>query len=468
MSKLLTRMPLKTDKSSGRASACTVVATFALALAGCSADVTRFSGPGFSLNGNDDSANLIPPGALTGSSGGRLSDQTPSVGYGTGTTPPMETSALPDRTPPSSYTDRTPTESAPVRTADRSYEAPRSSYGSSAATSPGAPGQTITVERGDTLYGLSRRHGVSVAELMSANNLDDSLLRIGQTLTVPGSTGTNSRPYETAAAPAERPPVSLAVQAPADIPSTWQGSYEVRSGDSLYKIARQYGVRTSDLQRYNSITDPRRVMPGTRLRVPGGSIAPPSETVAQSSGAPGGSQSPSLINSGQQYAALSDGRTSDAAPASKGVRTVTIAPSQISPAAGPSAEESSSGKLRWPVRGKLLAGFGARPDGTHNDGVNLSVPLGTDVHAADEGVVAYAGSELRSYGNLILVRHDNGWVTAYAHNDKLLVSRGDKVKRGQVIAKSGKSGQVSEPQVHFELRQSSKQPVDPVPYLEKL
>ena len=124
-------------------------------------------------------------------------------------------------------------------------------------------------------------------------------------------------------------------------------------------------------------------------------------------------------------------------------------------------------KLRWPASGRIITGFGQRSDGTHNDGINLSVPLGTSVHAAESGTVAYAGSELKGYGNLILLRHDNGWVTAYAHNDQLNVKRGDKVQRGQVIATAGRTGSVDQPQVHFELRQGSK-PVDPVPFLERL
>jgi murein DD-endopeptidase MepM/ murein hydrolase activator NlpD len=135
------------------------------------------------------------------------------------------------------------------------------------------------------------------------------------------------------------------------------------------------------------------------------------------------------------------------------------------------ANESTGGasttKLRWPVNGKIIAGFGPRPDGQHNDGIKLAVPLGTEVHAAEAGMVAYAGNELKGYGNLVLLRHDNGWITAYAHNEELLVKRGDRVRRGQVIAKAGKTGAVDQPQVHFELRQGSS-PVDPLPYLEKL
>jgi len=133
----------------------------------------------------------------------------------------------------------------------------------------------------------------------------------------------------------------------------------------------------------------------------------------------------------------------------------------------PERSTSASDKLRWPVHGRIITGFGQRNDGTHNDGINLAVPQGTAVHAAEAGSVAYAGSELKGYGNLILVRHDNGWVTAYAHNEQLLVKRGDKVQRGQVIAKAGRTGSVDQPQVHFELRQGSK-PVDPVPFLDRL
>ena len=120
--------------------------------------------------------------------------------------------------------------------------------------------------------------------------------------------------------------------------------------------------------------------------------------------------------------------------------------------------------FRWPVRGRLIAGFGSKPDGTQNDGINLAVPEGTPIKAADDGVVAYAGNELKGYGNLVLISHANGFVSAYAHASELMVKRGDTVKRGQVIAHAGQTGNVTSPQLHFEIRKGST-PVDPAQYL---
>jgi murein DD-endopeptidase MepM/ murein hydrolase activator NlpD len=116
------------------------------------------------------------------------------------------------------------------------------------------------------------------------------------------------------------------------------------------------------------------------------------------------------------------------------------------------------------VRGRILAGYGVAAGGTHNDGINIAAARGSPVAAVDGGTVAYAGNELRGYGNLILVKHANGWITAYAHCDELLVKHGDKVNRGQTIAKVGATGGVSEPQLHFELRRG-KRPVDPREFL---
>ncbi|MGH6923598.1 MAG: murein hydrolase activator EnvC family protein, partial [Propylenella sp.] len=129
----------------------------------------------------------------------------------------------------------------------------------------------------------------------------------------------------------------------------------------------------------------------------------------------------------------------------------------------PAAEASG---FRWPVRGRVISGFGKKPNGERNDGINLAVPEGTAVKAAEDGTVIYAGSELKSYGNLVLIRHTGGWVSAYAHNSELKVKRGEDVRRGQVIAASGMSGGVTTPQVHFELRKDAA-PVDPLKHLSE-
>jgi murein DD-endopeptidase MepM/ murein hydrolase activator NlpD len=144
-----------------------------------------------------------------------------------------------------------------------------------------------------------------------------------------------------------------------------------------------------------------------------------------------------------------------------------VTPAAEQPAAEkPETTAAAMPSFRWPVRGRVITGFGPRPSGQQNDGINVAVPEGTAVKAAEDGVVAYAGNELKTYGNLVLVRHANGYVTAYAHASEILVKRDETVKRGQVIAKSGQTGNVSAPQLHFEIRKGSA-PVDPMPYLDR-
>ena len=118
----------------------------------------------------------------------------------------------------------------------------------------------------------------------------------------------------------------------------------------------------------------------------------------------------------------------------------------------------------WPLRGQLIAGFGAVANGRHNDGIDIAVPVGTPIRAAADGVVVYTGDELKSYGNLVLLRHSGGFVTAYAHADEILVKVNDMVRRGQVIARSGRTGTVTVPMLHFEIRKGDG-PVDPRAYL---
>jgi murein DD-endopeptidase MepM/ murein hydrolase activator NlpD len=147
-------------------------------------------------------------------------------------------------------------------------------------------------------------------------------------------------------------------------------------------------------------------------------------------------------------------------PSAAPTRTVskgTLAP--IGQAADPNAPA-----FAWPVAGPVISEFGAADNGQRNDGINISAPMDTPIHAAAGGTVTYSGDELKAYGKLVLIRHDDGYVTAYAHADKILVVRGQPVTRGQVIGYSGSSGDVTSPQLHFEIRHDTR-PVDPKIFL---
>ncbi|GHB34707.1 hypothetical protein GCM10007094_25090 [Pseudovibrio japonicus] len=148
---------------------------------------------------------------------------------------------------------------------------------------------------------------------------------------------------------------------------------------------------------------------------------------------------------------------------------VRLEPAPVQPvqsAKAPAAAPAEEATFRWPVRGRIISDFGVKPGGSKNDGINLAVPSGTDIKAAEDGTIVYAGNELKGFGNLVLIRHDNGWVSAYAHNKELKVRRGDVVRRGQTIAMAGATGSVTQPQLHFELRKDNK-PVDPMNHLPR-
>jgi murein DD-endopeptidase MepM/ murein hydrolase activator NlpD len=286
----------------------------------------------------------------------------------------------------------------------------------------------------------------------------------------------------------------IAAPAPAPAPrsaagsdeSGWSGSYTVARGDSLYAIARKHGIRLNDLERENNISNPRKVMPGTVLKVPRPgeaqraaaarparvarapvvpAAAKPVPTTSLSSGPP--SVEPTIINSRTRVAALGKDAANPSGTAAD-VSPIAPAASNGAPLRDAAASASKSAapttKFRWPARGKIITNFGPQADG-RNEGINISLPRGADVYAAEGGVVTYAGDGVKGYGNLLLIRHDGGWITAYAHNDSLAVKSGESVRRGQVIAKAGATGSVDHPQLHFEIRQGTK-PVDPVKHLE--
>ena len=157
----------------------------------------------------------------------------------------------------------------------------------------------------------------------------------------------------------------------------------------------------------------------------------------------------------------------DAAPVGHVYARATPTPIDHMPTASlePAADQSADAapEFRWPARGRITEGYRRGV----NDGINIALPEGASVKAAEAGVVVYAGNEVRGYGNLVLIRHPNGFVTAYADNGEINVKRGETVRRGQVIAKSGETGNATSPQLHFEVRKGST-PVDPTQYLAGL
>lgn len=442
------------------------VSLAALLAAGCSADIARFDSPLFALN---DSSSVT--GSLTPSEGmqvgARFSEPSPRDGASAYAAPSglrqerVESANLPD-----------PAAAPPPPTTRLQPSPPLSSARVAPPRGPMGREEIIEVRPGDTLYGIARRHNVSVAELMSVNQLASPTIRPGQHLALPGGTRVPAMTTPSASRQAKAP---VAAPAPATTPAPLAGasSYTVKAGDSLYEIARHHGVRLADLQRANGITDPRRVRAGTVLAIPGADTVAAAPAVRDEAPQPEPrsaavplSTRPVVINAERQVAALDRGATATDATATTNDAVHVAAPSKGADGVDQAGPASAALKFRWPAKGKIISNFGPRPDGTHNDGIDIAVPLGVEVLAAEAGVVAYAGNELKGFGNLILIRHDNGWVTAYAHNDELLVKRGDRIRRGQPVAKAGKTGQVEQPTVHFEIRSGSK-PVDPMPYLER-
>jgi len=337
---------------------------------------------------------------------------------------------------------------------------------------------SVVVEPGDTVYGIARRYNIPQRDIIELNGLQAPyLLAVGQVLRLPA------------------PRI-----------------YRVVSGDTLYGISRRYNVGLSELAELNGVLPPYRIYLGQELRLPstagvqiadsGGAapvpapVPPRSQAEPRLSGTatavtranptpPPAASAPPIVISPPASAAATPppvfpaitpppaSRPQPSAPAgtvpipSPRPSTVAVAPAP-QPAAvpvAPSTPPRAGSRFAWPVEGPIISTFGPKGQGAHNDGINIAAARGTPVRAADNGVVAYAGNELRGYGNLILIRHDGGWVTAYGHNDQILVRRGEQVTVGQTIATVGSTGAVGSPQLHFEIRRGTEaiNPLDQMP-----
>jgi murein DD-endopeptidase MepM/ murein hydrolase activator NlpD len=355
-------------------------------------------------------------------------------------------------------------------------------------------GGTLTVQPGQTLYALARQVHVPMRVLIEANQLQPPYkLKIGQVLTVP-------RIRE----------------------------HIVQPGETLYAVARDYDIEASSLARENHLDPPYALKRGMALILPPAAqtAPPPAMAPVGTTGAPPPEMAPVVTPSAGAGSVTvtplpPPPSTPQPPPASPPVRAAVPpppapqavhAPTPLQPAAPNAAAaptkppppiesqavakppESQAGAkpapaagaaavaaaaavanhadpvapiLLWPVRGHILSVFGTAPGAAHNEGINIAAPAGTTVSAAEAGTVAYAGNELRGFGNLLLIKHDDGWVTAYAHNEVLLVKKGQKVRRGEPIARVGKTGGVGDPQLHFELRRGTTA-VDPLDHLPRL
>jgi murein DD-endopeptidase MepM/ murein hydrolase activator NlpD len=485
---------------------------------GCSSDTARFSDslftgstyrsdtvvrppanqpfPGDTMASNR-AVDPMPTGTVSGRSGmGSVSGST--LAPVTGSSLPPVASSEPYRPAPShgigsrqvaSYEPPAPRAlpRAAAETRDRQPE-PVRSRSSVVGNWSRAGGTEIATVPGDTIYSLSRRFGVPAKEIMAANGMSSAKeLQSGQRIIIPtyqqggASRIADARPVDDAPKPTHAPERAAVVpQQPrvkeeraATIPpaktddrgarkeasaSVQPGKYTVQSGDSLYAVAKKTGVSVADLKEANRLNS-------SMLRV--GQIL----TVPSADGAKVARAEPAKVDS------VKTGTTGPAA------KIVAAAPDEAKPdgytpprkadkqiaaverddkAAAPNA--TGIDKMRWPVRGRVISAFGSG-GGADGDGIDIAVPEGTPVKAAENGVVIYAGDGLKEFGNTVLVRHENGLVTVYGHAKSLEVSRGDKVRRGQEIALSGMSGKADSPKLHFEVRKNSA-PVDPRKYLE--
>ncbi len=332
----------------------------------------------------------------------------------------------------------------------------------SVAAAQPAGGTKIIVGTSDTLDVLAKRYRVTPQAILAANGYKGPrALSPGQQLIIPSPATAAApapamAPVAVAAAPAAKPVAAIAAP-----PST----HFVNRGDTLASIARKNRISAAELARANGLDPSATLKLGTKLTVPGAKTAAVAAPVAAApvAAAP--------VAGTLQPVAAAPAPATKMASAAAPVQSARLAQatSNVEEKAveTPAKAAEATGALptfRWPVRGKVVTSYGAKTNGKSNDGINLAVPEGTPIKAAEDGVVAYSGNELKGYGNLILVRHSNGYVTAYAHASELMVKRGDTIKRGQIIAKSGQSGEVASPQLHFEIRKGSS-PVDPLQFL---
>lgn len=486
--------------------------------AGCSADVMRFT-DGLTTGSTQRSTVRRPAAQPYPQAVSRAPavDQNYTGSINRGAVTPVTQSASVQRSslPPVSSAPvaaQPPRQPAPIAASEPRVVRPVATGEQMAAANPApvrAPAGDVIVQPGESLFGIANRVGVSPNALMQANGITDAnKIQAGQRLKLPGGQGVATggatggviaadgtrtsgqgapekvlgQVPQNPRVPAQRPAksdvailpqtpaikenqpgaVASATTAPAATTPPAAGSYTVKSGDSLYGISQKTGAPVDAIKKANGLAN-GAIRVGQTLVIPGASGSA-SQVASAPVAAPKvdqvktGSTPPAAAPVAQQPAASS---VKPYTPPSQSNKVIEDA--ETNTASAPSATGIS--QMRWPVRGRVLSGYGQREGGAVNDGIDIMVPEGTPVKAAENGVVIYAGDGLKEFGNTVLVRHENGLVTVYGHNSQITVQRGQKVRRGEEVARSGMSGNAKAPKLHFEVRKNST-PVNPTKYLE--
>jgi len=266
----------------------------------------------------------------------------------------------------------------------------------------------ILIRKGDTLFGIARNYGIPIRKLIETNKLTPPyLIYPGKTLSIPKNR-----------------------------------FHIARDGETAYRVSQIYNVNMGMLVRINKIKPPYHLKKGQKLLLPDRVRG-----IKNVRGKVGRTTNLKLQRVlGRTRSPKSFGNPPNFRHKNSKKKSIPLNP----------PPRRSHQKFLWPVKGKIIVGFGPRKGGFHNDGINISARAGTPVRAAENGVVAYVGNQLPGYGNLILIKHADGWMSAYAHGSSVLVERGRFVKRGQIIARVGRTGNVNRPQLHFELRRGDR------------
>lgn len=381
--------------------------------------------------------------------------------------PAAEAPSRPAASRPIGATAPRPSAATPVRTEDEeaipaTTSTTTLSVTGSVITVPG-PRPIHTVKSGDTLTSIARKFDVSVSDLADDNKLKaDKPLKLGAKIKGPATT---------------------------------RKAYVAVSGDTLAGVSKRFNVSVKALASENNLRAAAAIKKGQKILLPDGykdkgpvrttttisvsrgrpaaptskPYTPPTNTYARvDSSTPSAAAAPSTPSGPQPYTGNAYPRPS--APVA--AQPVSPPPSSrpiIESSAAPTEAEiiaSGKGKFAWPVRGEIISGFGVKGTGQRNDGLNIRAAQGTPVLAAADGEVAYAGNQVPTFGNLVLVKHADGWVTAYAHLSSTNVKMRQQVRQGEQLGAVGATGGVNEPQLHFEMRyaptvKDKAKPVDP-------